>query len=273
MSATGTLKARGRHGDEIGWAGRAGFVAQATLYAVIAALALRVALEGRDSGSNPDKEGALSAIGSQPGGQVLLGVLAAGLAGYALWRLALAVADRDGKGSGAKGLAKRGGYLAQAAWYASIAGLAVAKIGGGGGGGGGSEQQTTAGVLGWPGGRYLVAAAALGFLAAAAWNGYRGVSCRFLKKLKLRKLSDAEERATRVVGIAGHLARLVVFGLIGLFLAKAAWEYDPKNAKGLDGALFELAQQPYGGVLLGAVAVGLGCYALWALVQARYRET
>lgn len=271
MSATGTLKARGRHGDEIGWAGRAGFVAHATLYAVIAALALRVALDGRDAGSNPDKEGALGAIGAQPGGQMLLGVLAAGLAGYALWRLALAVVDRDGKGSGAKGLAKRSGYLAQAAWYAGLAALAVAKIGGGGGGG--NEQETTAGVLGWPAGRYIVAAAGLGFLAAAAWNGYRGISCRFLEKVKLREMSDAEERATRIVGIAGHLARLVVFALIGLFLAKAAWEFDPKNAKGLDGALFEIAQQPYGGVLLGAVAVGLACHALWALVQARYRET
>jgi hypothetical protein len=273
MSATDTLKAKGRQGEEIGWAGRAGFVAQATLYAVIAALALRVALEGRDSGANPDKEGALGAIGSQPGGQVLLGLLAAGLAGYALWRIALAVVDREGKGSDASGLAKRAGYLAQAIWYGSIAALAVAKIGGGGEGGGGSEQQTTAGVLGWPGGRYLIAAAALAFLGAGGWNGYRALSCRFLKKVRLRKMSEAEERAARIVGIAGHLSRLVVFGLIGLFLAKAAWEFDPKNAKGLDGALFELAQQPYGRVLLAAVALGLGCYALWALVQARYRDT
>ena len=64
----------------------------------------------------------------------------------------------------------------------------------------------------------------------------------------------------------------VVFGLIGLFLVKAAWEFDSKEARGLDGALLELAQQPYGGLLLGAVAVGLLAYAFYCFVQARYRR-
>jgi hypothetical protein len=273
MSVTGTLKAKGRHGDEIGWAGRAGFVAQAALYAVIGALALRVALDGRDSGANPDKDGALSAIGSQPGGRVLLVVLAAGFAGFALWRLAVAIADRDGKGDDAKGLARRGGNLAQAIWYASIAVLALAKVASGGGGGGSSEKQATAGVLDWPGGRFLVAGAGAGFLVAAGWNVYRGTTCSFLKKVSLGRMGDVEERAARVVGVAGHLARAVAFGLIGLFLLKAAWQFDPKEARGLDGALLELSQEAWGRVLLAAVAVGFGCYALWALVQARYRET
>ena len=59
-------------------------------------------------------------------------------------------------------------------------------------------------------------------------------------------MNDAEEAAATGVGILGHLARLVVFALIGLFLLEAAWEFDPKEARGLDGALMELAQQPYG---------------------------
>ena len=33
----------------------------------------------------------------------------------------------------------------------------------------------------------------------------------------------------------GHVARFVVFGLIGVFLAKAAIDYKPKDAIGLDG--------------------------------------
>ena len=85
-------------------------------------------------------------------------------------------------------------------------------------------------------------------------------------------MSDAEETGATAVGILGHLARMVVFGLIGAFLFRAAWEYDPKQARGLDGALLEVAQEPYGGPLLGAVAVGLLAYALYCLVQARYRR-
>ena len=40
----------------------------------------------------------------------------------------------------------------------------------------------------------------------------------------------------------GHIARFVVFGLIGVFLTKAAIDYKPKDAIGLDGALQKLAQ-------------------------------
>jgi hypothetical protein len=51
-----------------------------------------------------------------------------------------------------------------------------------------------------------------------------------------------------------------------------AWEFDFREARGLDGALLELSQAPYGGILLGAVAVGLFAYALYCFVQARYRR-
>ena len=76
-------------------------------------------------------------------------------------------------------------------------------------------------------------------------------------------------RARRVVG---HLARGVVFGLIGIFLTRAAIEYDPKNAIGLDGALHRLADASYGSYLLGVTAAGLVCYGLYCLVDARYRD-
>ena len=73
-------------------------------------------------------------------------------------------------------------------------------------------------------------------------------------------------------GTFGHLARMVVFGLIGIFLIKAAVEYDPNKAVGLDGALAKLANQPYGPVLLGIVAAGLIAFALYSLTDARYRR-
>jgi hypothetical protein len=85
-------------------------------------------------------------------------------------------------------------------------------------------------------------------------------------------MGGEERRWYTVLGVIGHNARGVVFVLAGFFLARAAWQYDPKEAIGIDGALAKLAHQPYGHALLGLTAAGLLAYALFCLVQARYRE-
>lgn len=270
--SSGTIAAKGRRAGRSPWVerlGRAGLVAKATLYAVIGILALKVAF-GADE-ANPDKNGALRTIAQQPFGKWLLVLLAVGLAGYALWRLAQALLDRDAEGEGAKGLAKRGGNLAKGVWYGILCGLTVSTLVGNGGGGG-SEQQTTAGVFERPLGRYAVYAAGIAFVAAALFNAYRAVTGKFRKKLKTHEMGDAEETAATGAGVLGHLARFVVFGLVGAFLLEAAWKFDPKQARGLDGALLEVSQRAYGGPLLGAVAIGLLAYAVHCLVEARYRR-
>jgi hypothetical protein len=270
--STGAITAKGRRAGQSPWVerlGRLGLVAKAVLYAVVGILAIKVALGGREE--SPDRQGALRAIAEQPFGKSLLVLLAVGLAGYSVWRLAQAILDRDDEGEGPKGLAKRAAALAQAGWYAVLCGLTVSTLVGNGSGGG-NEQETTAGIFDRPGGRYLVYAAGIAFIAAALFNGWRAVTCKFNKKLKTGEMGDAEEKAATGLGVLGHLARMVVFGLVGVFLVKAAWEFDPKQARGLDGALLEVSQQPYGGFLLGAVAVGLIAYAGYCLVQARYRR-
>lgn len=269
----GSISAKGGRAGKGPWVerlGRAGLVAKGVLYAVVGVLALKIAFG--TSEQNADREGALRAIAAQPFGRFLLGILALGFAGYAAWRLAQGFLDRDDEGEGAKGLAKRAGAVARAAWYGALCTLTVAKIAGAGGQESGSEDKATAGVLGLPLGRYLVFAAAAAFVGAALFNAYRAVTCKFRKKLETEKMSDAEETAATGLGILGHLARFVVFGLIGAFLAKAAWEFEAREAVGLDGALQKVAAQAYGAVLLSSVAVGLLAYALYCFVQARYRD-
>ena len=266
------MAAKGRRAGRSPWVerlGRLGLVAKGVLYAVIGLLAFQVARGGRSESA--DRGGALRTIAEQPFGRGLLVLLATGLAGYALWRLAQGILDRDGEGEGPKGLAKRAGALGKAAWYGTLCVLTVSTLVGNGSGDG-NEQQQTAGVFDRPGGRYAVYAVGLAFVAGAAFNGWRAVTCKFNDKLKTGQMNQAEEAAATGVGILGHLARLVVFGLIGLFLLKAAWEFDPKQARGLDGALLEVAQRSYGALLLGAVAIGLLAYALYCFVQARYRR-
>ena len=271
--SVGSISAKGRRMGQSPWVerlGRAGLVAKGVLYGVVGILAIKVALGAREE--DPDKEGALRTIAAQPLGTVLLSVLAIGFAGYAAWRLAQALFDRDNEGEGAKGLAKRSGALGKAILYGSLCALTIRKVAGADSGDGSKEEQATAGVLGLPLGRYLVFAVAAGLIGAALFNGYRAVTCKFEKSLETERMSEAEERAARGAGVLGHLARFVVFGLIGAFLAQAAWEYEPKEAVGLDGALAKVAQQAYGPWLLGAVAAGLVAYALYCFVQARYRD-
>lgn len=249
--------------------GRVGLVAKATIYGIIGALALAIPLGL--GGKATDRQGALRTIAQQPFGEVLLLALAAGFAGYAVWRFVQAFLDRDDDGNGLKGLAKRVGYFARGLLYAASAFVALAPVVGIGSGGG-DETEETAKVLDLPFGKWIVAAVGLGFLAAGAYNLYRSLTKKFREHLREHEMGNTERRSAIVVGVAGHAARAVVFGLIGAFLVKAALEFDPKEAIGIDGALRKVAQQPYGEVLLGAIAAGLVAYAVYCLVQARYRE-
>ena len=65
---------------------------------------------------------------------------------------------------------------------------------------------------------------------------------------------------------------MVVFVLVGYGLIKAAVDYDPRNAIGLDGALQNLAHSSYGPALLAIVAAGLIGFALYCIADARYRR-
>ena len=65
---------------------------------------------------------------------------------------------------------------------------------------------------------------------------------------------------------------MVVFGLIGFGLIKAAIDYNPHNAIGLDGALNQLADDSHGPLLLRVVATGLIGFALYSIADARYRK-
>jgi Domain of Unknown Function (DUF1206) len=253
-------------------AARAGLLAKAALYGIIGALALAVALGA--GGETTDQKGALATLADEPAGGVLIGLLAAGLLGYGVWRLVQAIFDTGGEGDDATGVVKRIGYGASAAIHLALFGFAISLLAGSGGSssgsgsGSGQEQETTAGVLGWPGGRAIVIIAALIIIGVGAYNAYRGITKHFMEDLAVG--GDAR-RVVEPLGVVGHVARGVVFALIGVFLMKAAVEYDPSEAVGLDGALARLADQPYGQALLGLTAVGLLAYAAYCVADARYR--
>ncbi len=259
--------ARGRSVEALG---RMGLLAQGTAFAIVALLAIELAL-GR-GGSTTDPHGALHALAGHPDGRVLLVLLALGFAGHALWRVAQALFDRDGEGSGAKGFGARALHLGRAAIYGGLCVSAILLLAGSGGGGSSSPKKATAGILGWPGGRWLVIAVGIGFFVAAVWNAYGGVTKRFMDDMRTSKLHHGATGLVERIGEIGFLARSVVFGIVGWFLVKAALEYDPQDAVGLGGALSRLAHETYGRWLLGITAAGLLAFGVFCAVQARYGE-
>ena len=250
---------------------RWGLISKGSLYVLVGVIAADVSIAGGER--LRDRGGALAAVADTWAGKGLVFLLAVGLAGYAAWRFAEGVLGRPLEGGKKEGWLKRIGYFARAAWYLGLFAIAVAALAGANESGGSREEdRATARVMDWPLGRWIVAAAGLGILGAGAFNLWRGVTRRFRKNLKLRKMSDLEEKAFTWIGVVGHLARGVVFSLIGFFLVRAAWQYDPEEAVGLDGALAEILRQDYGDTLLGIVAAGLIAYGLYCYVEARYRE-
>jgi fumarate reductase subunit D len=251
------------------WLARSGFVARALIYGIIGVLAIKLALG--TGGTTANQAGALKTIAHQPFGKVLLILVAVGLAGYALWRLLHALLGHGPENSDSS--FDRVAALGSGIVYAVLCAIAVEiLLGSGSSGGSGNASNTTAGVFGWPGGTYLVGIAGAIMIGIGLYQGYRGLSKDFLKDSKTEQMSARIRTWIEWIGTFGHLARMVVFGLVGVFLIKAAIDYDPNKAVGLDGALAKLAHASYGPFLLGIVAAGLIAFGVYSLSDARYRR-
>jgi uncharacterized membrane protein YidH (DUF202 family) len=258
------------------WLARIGLVAKGVSFGIVGVLAVKLALG--HGGEATSRQGALATLADESFGKVLLVLLAFGFAAYAIWRFVQAFAEREDDEGEAKGEAKkwgkRIGYIGRGLIYAALAVTTVKLLTNSGGGESQNEQarKSTATVLDWPAGRWLVGLVGLAIIGAGIWNLYRGLTKKFEDRWRSGEMSETERRWGGRIGFAGHLARAVVFGLIGLFITKAAVEYDPKESIGLDGALQKLVNTEYGPYLLGLTAVGLICYGLYCFVDARYRD-
>jgi uncharacterized membrane protein YidH (DUF202 family) len=249
--------------------GRLGLVAKGASFLLVGVLAALVAVHA--GGEATDRQGALRLIGSKPYGTLLLILIAIGFAAYAVWRFAQALLDRDDEGNDAPGLAKRLSDAGKGVLYAGLAWIAVSFVTGARGESAREPEQTER-VFNLPLGRWIVGAIGIGVIVAGLWNGYRSISRQFRKDMRTEEMDEEVEWWMNAVGVVGHAARMVVFCLVGYFVAKAAYEYDPNEAIGVDGALAKLARQPHGGYWLGAVAAGLIAYGVFCLFQARYRR-
>jgi hypothetical protein len=205
-----------------------------------------------------------------------LALVAAGLAGFALWCLVRAFLDPQRDGATARGWGRRAGEFGKAVVNGALAVAAVGLLRGSSAaaarGDGQGVRDWTARLMSFPMGAWLVGLVGLGVLAYGLQQVHRGYAADMNDPLDLRRAGPAARAWAVRLSRFGTMARGVVFAVIGLFLVLAAYHANPREAKGVGEALRTLAHQPYGPVLLGAVALGLVAYGAYQLLLARYRR-
>ncbi|MFC7816566.1 DUF1206 domain-containing protein [Streptomyces sp. NPDC057367] len=261
---------RAANGSAAEGAARAGLTARGVIYLLVGLLALRI---GFGTGNRQaDRGGALAELADKPFGAVLLWALGAGLVGMALWRLSEAVFGATGKdGHTAR---KRLPAAARCVFYAVVA-YSVLAFAAGSKGSGSSDRQSrdvTAEVLEMPAGRWIVGAAGAAIAVAGVVIAVQALRRSYHKKLKLGALSPRARRLVDVTGVGGGTARGLVFAAAGAFAVRAAVDYDPDRAKGLDDTLRSFADTPLGPWLLVCVAAGLVLFGVFSFALARWRR-
>ncbi|MFF6918203.1 DUF1206 domain-containing protein [Streptomyces sp. NPDC012466] len=272
MAQSGRFRARRMaRGSMTEGAARAGFAARGVIYLLVGALALQIAFG--DTGRQADRGGALQELAQKPFGAVLLWALGIGLVGMALWRLSEALFGSIGKDG--RSARKRLMATARFAFYVfvaySVLSFAISRHQSGGN----SDKQSrdaTARVLEIPAGQWLVGAAGIAIVVAGGWIAVRAVMRKYHDKLRLGQMSHRTRQLVDVTGVAGGAARGLVFAVAGVFAVRAAVDYEPDKAKGLDDTLRSLAETPLGPWLLVCVAAGLVLFGVFSFAMARWRR-
>jgi len=249
---------------------RVGLVAYGVVHLLLGWLALQIAwgLSGRESA---DTSGAMKTLADQPFGQVLLWLVAVGLAALALWQ-ASAVIWGYRNLEGAERVRKQITSGAKAVVFAALGYSAGAAALGAGSSSAQSQQQATSGVLGWSGGRVIVIVAGLVIIGVGVAAIVKGVRKSFAEEIDTSPLSPTLRTAVARLGQVGYIAKGLALGVVGGLLSYATLTFDPRKVQGLDGAMHTILAQPFGRFLLTAVALGFAAFGLFAILQSRYRR-
>jgi hypothetical protein len=274
MTARGTID-QAAHSDSLEHLARVGLIAYGLVHVLIGWLAVQLAWFG-GGGESADQSGALSTLSGTPLGGGLLWVLGLGLFALALWQAAEVVRWRRGWTASGKqqrtALVRSAKALAKAVVYVALGVLALQIANGDQASSSQSQEETAEGVLGLPGGQWIVGAIALVVVGIGAYLVRKGVTRHFMKEIDVSDCSsDARKLITRV-GQVGYPGKGVAFLLVGGMLGWAAVSFDADKAAGLDAALRTVQDAPFGAWLLTLIAIGLVAFGVFCFARARYPD-
>lgn len=237
-----------------------GLASYGLIHLVIAWIAVRVATG--DQGDASEK-GALAQLAQQPLGGGLMWVMAIGLFTLAVWQVVEASVGRDHDHRDGR-LRRRALSLGRAVLYVALGVLTVGVAIGSGSGSGDKEETITAKLLGLPYGPALVIAVGVAVIVVGVAQIVKGVTETFTEDL-----DESVSPVVRRIASIGYCAKGVALLIIGGLFGYAAITYDPDKAGGMDAALTTVRDQPFGGVLLVIMAIGIACFGLYCFIWAR----
>jgi hypothetical protein len=243
---------------------RTGFAVVGLLHVLIGALAIRIAL---GSPAEADQAGAVEALAVLPGGPLLMWAGFAGCLGLALWQLSeasLRSRHLDGRHRLSKTISS--GSLSVA--YAGIALLFASFNFSRHPDSGTATRDFTAALMQAPAGVPLLVGLGAGVLVIGGYFVDKGARKKFKDELQLE--GTTADALITGLGVAGHIAKGVALGLVGLLFIIAALQHTPAESTGLDGSLKALPEHPFGVYALLAIGLGLVCYGVFAIVRAKY---
>jgi len=249
---------------------RLGAVSIGTVYVLIGVWAMLALLRLADPAA--DEQRILQRFLEFPLGSAFVAAVALGTLGYILWLLFEAVFDPYRFGLTLKGVGERIGIALSTLAYGAIVISAMKVLLGSGGKGEEEQQRVVARLLDWPAGQWLVGAMGL----VVAFAGLYQLKYVWDGDHKRRLQLDGRGRLTRIgvniLGWAGYGARCAILLVLGWFLLKAAWSFDPKAMGDTDSAFdfLGLGGGRLGDAVFSAVALGTISYGIFMYVNAVY---
>ena len=242
------------------WA-RLGYFARGLVYLIIGWLAF-------DSNRPLSAGEAVQSVETMPMGTILLIVLALGLFGYGLYKIAAGLADLDGDGTTPKAWVRRGARILSGAGYWVLSYIAVramtddraatSQAGDASGSADAGRQASEA-----PGGELLLLVAGLVILAIAIAQLVIAAKAKFMEEMQ----PDAPH-FIKPAGQLGYAARGIVLAIVGWFTLKAG--LDGGRLRDFGDALAVVRDdQP---MLFKLIAIGLLLFGAVSVLMARYRH-
>lgn len=253
-----------------GIVGRVGYAARAAVYCLVAALALDAARR-YDPREPRGVIGGLHKLAAEPGGRLLLGVLAIGLAAQVAWRAVQVFSDIEQPHGHAPRWTTRFGWSCIGVFYASLFVRAVGFLFHHEGDGGAQKRSLLRRVLAHAAGRAVIYGVGIGLVVFAGVELYKAWRATFLDDFDRDALTPGRRLTLSITGRVGLVGRGFVFGAAGVMLVRSAWRARADTV-GTGDVLRHLVAGPHGPVLVGAIALGLFAYAALMIFEAAWRR-
>jgi hypothetical protein len=255
---------------------RVGYVAKGLVFLLVGGLAIAAAAGW--GGTVTDPSGALAAVARTHAGRAALAFVALGLVAHAAFRGALVIVGEPYVKRGPVGRVLR--RIANGFGVLIYAGLAVTAgaltMGWGAHVDTNKDAETrhvSARILTTSFGRPLLIGVALGIAVAAIVQLVRAFGPNHVREqLRVGEMSELQRRTVAVVARIAFAARGIVLVVCGYFVARAAIDGAPREARGPAGALRAVGELPHGNLWLATLAAGLLAAGAYGLAEAKWRR-